>query len=263
MSNSNYVIGKPEFFHIPQLRKLWKDTFEDTDKFLDVFHSTAFSLERCRCVLIHDVVVAALYWFDCTFMNQPIAYIYAVATAKAFRGQGLCHALMDNTHKHLEESGYVGALLSPASETLFDFYENIGYKTCAFRKEIIFDEDTLHAFEAKKIAIRKIDKDEFAKFRPQFLPKNAVLQEHENLDFLETQATFYAGDDFLLTAQQNESHLQGIEFLGDASAIPSILQKLNCTSGVFHTLGKEKPCGMYYSFTDNTPMPSYFGFTFE
>lgn len=259
----NYTIGKPTVSHIPQLRSLWKDTFGDTDDFLDIFQSTAFSLNRCRCVFINNEVVAALYWFHCEFCNQPIAYIYAVATAKDYRGQGICHALMDNTHKHLKERGYVGALLSPASETLFEFYENMGYKTCAFRNEIMVKEDTLYAFETNEIHMQEISKAEFTKLRPKFLPDDAVLQEQENLDFLETQATFYAGDDFLLTAQQNESHLQGIEFLGDASVIPSILRKLDCTSGVFHTIGNEKPCGMYYSFTDNTPMPSYLGFTFE
>lgn len=263
MPSPNYTIGKPEGSHIPQLRQLWKDTFCDTDDFLDIFHSTAFSLDRCRCVSFNGQVVAALYWFDCVFRNQPIAYIYAVATAKNFRGQGLCHALMDNTHKHLKERGYVGTLLSPASDTLFLFYEKMGYQTCAFRNEIMVKEDRLYAFETDEIHMQELSKAEFAKLRPKFLPADAVLQEQENLDFLETQATFYAGDDFLLTAQQNESHLQGIEFLGDASVLPSILKTLDCTSGVFHTIGDEKPCGMYYAFIDNSPMPSYLGFTFE
>jgi len=263
MSDLNYVIGQPEISYISQLRNLWKDTFGDSDEFLDIFHATAFSLKRCRCVLLQGELVAALYWFDCEFQNKPIAYIYAVATAKEHRGRGLCHALMEDTHEHLKELGYAGAILSPASESLFKFYKKMGYKTCAYNNELIFKEDTLYALEEKDIAFRKIDKNEFTKLRPHFLPPNAVLQENENLDFLETQADFYTGNHFLLTAQKDGEFLHGIEFLGDTSIIPTILKVMKCTSGNFRTIGNEKPFGMYYSFVDIGNIPSYIGFVFD
>lgn len=254
---------EPLSSQIHELRTLWKETFGDTDEFLDLFHSTAFSLNRCRCAVQDGKIVAALYWFDCSFSGNSIAYIYAVATAKEYRGQGICHALMESTHMHLKELGYAGAILSPASKSLFDFYEKMGYKTCAYNDELIFKEDSLYAFEKSDITIRKIDKNEFARLRQDFLPKDAVLQENENLDFLETQAEFFTGKNFLLTAQKNDSHLQGIEFLGDTSVIPAILQALHCTSGNFRTVGKENPFGMYYAFTEATSTPSYIGFVFD
>ncbi len=256
-------ISHPLPSQICELRKLWKDTFGDSDAFLDLFEETAFSPKRCRCVVINDKVVAALYWFDCEFQENTIAYIYAVATEKEFRGQGICHALMKDTHKHLKENGYVGAILSPANDHLFDFYEKMGYKTCAHTSELVFKEDSLYAFDKKDISLRKITKEEFAKLRRDFLPKDAVLQEKENLAFLEKQADFFTGNKFLLTAQKKESHLQGIEFLGDTSLIPSILKYLGCTSGHFRTTGNEKPFGMYLSFKDIGSIPSYIGFIFD
>ena len=33
---------------IPGLRELWKKAFGDTDEFLDLFFSTAYSPDRCR-----------------------------------------------------------------------------------------------------------------------------------------------------------------------------------------------------------------------
>ena len=130
-SCNDICIQPPHPFQASELRQLWKKTFGDSDAFLDIFFDTAFSTKRCMCVTCKDSVAAALYWFDCTFSNQKIAYIYAVATAKEFRGQGLCHSLMEHTHSHLKEQGYAGTILSPAEKTLFDFYEKMGYQTCA------------------------------------------------------------------------------------------------------------------------------------
>lgn len=263
------MIGQPLSSQIMELRKLWKETFGDSDAFLDTFEKTAFSLDRCRCVTIDGCVIAALYWFDCSFLGQPIAYIYAVATAKAFRGQGICHALMKNTHEHLKEAGYEGAILSPASDELFSFYEKMGYETCSYVEELSFDEDTLVSYSDKcrttteDFSLRAISKEEFVKLRREFLPKDAVLQEKENLDFLETQASFYAGNEFLLTARKEGDSLQGIEFLGDASVLPAILQKMNCTCGTFRTIGMTRPFGMYYSFTGSSRKPAYLGFIFD
>ena len=93
-------IDKPNPTQIPALRNLWKEAFGDTDAFLDTFFSTAFSEERCRLVTIEVDVAAALYWFDCLYMDQSAAYSYAVATATAYRGQGICHKLMADTSQH-------------------------------------------------------------------------------------------------------------------------------------------------------------------
>jgi len=94
-------IDYPLESQIGGLRLLWKEAFGDTDALLDVFWSTAFAADRCRCITIDDEVAAALYWFDCRFDDRPIAYIYAVATAKAQRKQGLCRKLMEDTRNLL------------------------------------------------------------------------------------------------------------------------------------------------------------------
>lgn len=261
--NLELFIGSPLPSQVAELRHLWKNTFGDSDTFLDLFQETAFSLDRCRCVTLGGHVTAALYWFDCLLENKKIAYIYAVATDKNYRRQGLCQALMEHTHKHLKDFGYEGAILSPASEELIRFYEKLGYQICTYIDELSFDENTLIAYEKRELSLRNISKEEFANLRRKLLPENALLQEKENLDFLETQADFYAGNDFLLTARKEGNTLQGIEFLGNTSVIPAVLQKLNCSSGTFRTIGKDKPFGMYYSFTDSGLKPEYLGFVFD
>ena len=291
-----YNIQPPLSSQIPKLRQLWKDTFGDSDAFLDMFFETAFSLERCVCVTSYTYLVASLYWFDCEFSGQKIAYIYAVATANEYRGQGICHALMEYTHAHLKAHGYAGAILSPAEESLFSFYEKMGYRTCAYTKEITYNltepklllenskcdpclygniksEQTLYFFKKTALRLHKISKAEFAQLRRTFLPHNAVIQENENLDFLEKQAVFYTGENFLFTVLDSEmdgdgsfsldKHLHGIEFLGDESRIPDILNALGYTSCSFRTIGDGKPFGMYLSFTESDSVPDYLGFAFD
>lgn len=254
----NININAPVKSQIPQLRALWREAFNDTEEFLDAFGTTAFSSQRCLGVTIDNKIVAALYWFDCLYRDKPIAYLYAVATAKAYREQGICHKLMKYTHIHLTNRGYDGVILVPGTQNLFEFYAQMGYKSCS----------TIHEFDSLSIApqipIRQIDKNEYATLRRQFLPKDSVLQEKENLDFLQTQVSFYAGTDFLLAACRDENILHGIELLGEQTNAPGILHSLGCDKGFFRTPGGNLPFAMYLSLGDSIlPPPKYFGLAFD
>ena len=66
------IIDKPRPEHIRNLRQLWQEAFGDTDAFLDTFFDTAFSPERCFCVLDRDVPVSVVYWFDCACREKKI-----------------------------------------------------------------------------------------------------------------------------------------------------------------------------------------------
>ena len=90
------TVTTPDCRHIPELRSLWKTAFGDEDAFLDAFFSTAYSPDRCRCIIEDDGIQAALYWFDASCAGHKFAYLYAVATDPAHRGKGLCRKLMED-----------------------------------------------------------------------------------------------------------------------------------------------------------------------
>lgn len=253
-------IKSPNTSHIPAMRALWKEAFGDTDDFLDNFYKTAYSPKHSRIITLYNKVVAALYWFDCSYNNMPIAYIYAVATATTARGQGYCHKLMETTHKHLKMQGYAGAILVPGDASLVKLYENMGYN-------ISTHIDIIHCNgKPTDIELHLIDKDEYARRRRSLLPEGSVLQEHENLDFLETQVSFYAGDNILLAARINDDTLLGAELLGNTSFAPYIVNSLGCSTGVFRSPGHENPFAMYLPLLDNSSNfapPSYFSFAFD
>lgn len=253
-------ISTPQKPQLPSLRSLWQEAFGDTEEFLDTFYATAFHPERCLCVTIEDTVTAALYWFDCQHETKPIAYLYAVATAKSFRGQGLCHKLMEHTHCHLAALGYEGSILVPGSPELFSFYESMGYQTCSSVNQITCN----GADTSEKFNLRQTDKAEYAMLRRQFLPQGGVIQEKENLDFLEAQARFYTGSGFLLAACKEGSVLRVLELLGETRFSCDMVSALGCSRGVLRTPGKDIPFAMYRPLGNSKlSAPTYFGLPFD
>lgn len=238
------------------LRGLWREAFGDTDAFLDSFFTTAFSPERYRCLIRDGRLAAALYWFDCEYQGEPLAYLYAVATDRQFRGQGLCHRLMEQTHRDLARLGYRGTLLVPGEPALIALYRGMGYEVCT----------TLRTFTCapggRAASMGAIDALEYAKRRRALLPQGGVIQERENLAFLDAQAEFYAGSQFLLAARRQGDTLSGWELLGDASQAPGILLALNCRAGTFRTPGSGREFAMYRPLKPGAA-PSYFGFAFD
>ena len=250
------IINEPQFTDLPHLRNLWMEAFEDSKEFWFYFIHKAKPLRCCRCVWEGQTLAAALYWFDCTWEGKKLAYLYGVATAAAFRGRGLCRALMENTHAHLKELGYDGCILVPGGPELFEMYRKMGYSTCTCVREF-----TCTSGEA--ISVRPLTAEEYTLLRRQFLPAGGVLQEGKTIDLLESQCKFYAGEHFLALCSADKQTLIVSELLGDANAAPGLLGALGYTQGKFRVPGEEKPFAMYHPLTDDTSAPSYFGLAMD
>jgi len=247
------IIDYPAENSVPQLRSLWKEAFGDEDAFLDSFFDKAYSPDRCRCVTVDEQIVAALYWFDCSWEGKPLAYLYAVATAKAYRGQGLCRKLMTSTQEHLKYLGYAGAVLVPGDPSLFGFYEKMDYR--AFSPV----EDFSCQQEEPAVPLRQVDALEYARLRQELLPQGGILQEGELLTLLDTLGEFYAGEGFLMAGTREVSHWQTQEFLGNIRHAPGILNTLGLQTGHFRTPGNGRNNAMILPFSPMENLPTYFG----
>ena len=249
------IIDRPK--DTAPLRQLWQQTFGDTEEFLDIFFSVTYSPERCRCLYAHGQLAAALYWFDCHWEGKKLAYLYAVATDNAFRGQGFCRALIENTHAHLRENGYHGAILVPNGADLFGLYHKLGYRTCSFMSTFF------SKAAGDPIPLQTISKEEYAALRREKLPADGVIQEGEALTLLDAYSRFYKGDGLLLTAYPENGKLRVGELLGDPAAAPGILTALGYPEGYFRTPGNEIPFAMYYPLTEDTATPKYLGLALD
>ncbi len=246
-------IDYPAQEQIGQLKALWQEAFGDSEEFLAQFYTHGFAPDRCRCLTANSQLCAALYWFDCHLDGRPLAYLYAIATAKSHRGQGLCRILMENTLSLLKNLGYAGAILVPAEEGLFPMYEKMDFSQSVPITELFC------IAAAPAAQMRKLTAVEFCRLRRDYLPAGGVVQE-SGIEFLDTMADFYAGADFLVTVSKEDAFFP--ELLGNRTAAPHILTALNKKAGRFRTVGTEKPFALYHSFCD-APTPAYFSLAFD
>lgn len=251
------TIDKPGVGSLPGLRRLWQQAFGDSTEFIDGFFRTGFSPERCRCVETEGQVAAALYWFDCLWEGRKIAYIYAVATEKDFRGKGVCRALMEDTHRHLQSLGYAGAALVPSEEGLFALYGGLGYRSFCPMK-------TLDITPGKeKVSVQPISPAQYAELRAERLPRGGIVQGGDTLSFLASYAGFYVGGSGLFCAAQEGDTLYFQEFLGEPEELPGIVAALGAKRAKVRLPGGEKPFAMYRSFTEDGQLPSYLGIALD
>lgn len=228
------IIDRPDSSLIPALRRLWKQAFGDSDTFLDGFFQTGFSFDRCRCLHTDGVLAAALYWFDCTWGNKKVAYIYAVATDDAFRGKGLCRALMEDTHQHLQSLGYAGAVLVPVSRELVTMYAKFGYRSfCPIKKATIPAKDVMAAVS--------ISPEEYQHLRQALLSKNAVLHGDTGLQFFVTYGGFYKTENAIFCGYWENDTFHFEEILGQLPAQQEDFSE-----------------GMYLSLNGDPSLPDYF-----
>ena len=251
------TIDSPKNSHAMALRSLFADSFGEGEAFLDDFFNLAYSPSRARVLTESDEVLSALYWFDCELCGKKLAYIFAVSTARAERGRGLCSALMNDTHAHLRSLDYAGALLVPAEQSLFGFYERLGYKAATGIAEI-------SATASKSAAdLRELSPEEYLSLREKFLPTGGVKEGIEVIKLLAKGAKLYTGGDFILAARKSGNELLGIELLGNTEKFSDILASLKCTSGAFRTVGEDRSFSMMLPFTEDLPTPTYLGIALD
>lgn len=246
-------IDHPRFADLPRLRQLWQAVFGDSDAFLDLFFSTAFSPDHCLCVRLDQQIVAAAYWMDCSFSGQTAAYVYAVVTAPVHRGQGHCRRLMDAIHRQLSDDGYCGSLLVPAEDGLRQMYATMGYRDFGGIRECSYAADDAIC------QLRSLDPQEFSILRRQYLPQGGVVQEGKSLSLLAGLADFYAGENHLLAVSREGNRI--LECLGDPNNIPPSLAALGIPQAAVRLPGNQ-PFAMYRPLKQ-IPPPTYFAFAFD
>lgn len=250
-------IDHPGKENITGLKELWREAFGDTYEDIDRFFDTAFSPLRCMCIADGKDIAAALYWFECEYKCKKAAYIYAVATARDYRGRGMCHMLMDASHRLLREQGFAVAVLVPGESTLFDFYGKMGYKTFCSVSEYTFNADDLG------VSLQKICKEEYSAVRRELLPEDSVIQERECIDYLSSYAELYKGDGFLCACVKSGDFLRITELLGEGKP-EGIAYALSCNAGSVRREGAGRRFAMYLMLGNEiAEPPRYFGLAFD
>ncbi len=127
---------------LPALLQLWQEAFgdgsgEEASYYFARRHQPQHmlvALEKGRAAGMLTMLPVELAAPGSSF---PARYIFAVATLKAFRGQGISTRLLEAAHSHMRQTGAAASLLVPATPSLFDFYGRRGYKAAFYLDSLV------------------------------------------------------------------------------------------------------------------------------
>lgn len=136
---------------IPELKALWQEVFQEEKAYLDAFFIKLFKEENALIYEEDDQIVAALHMIPYTMMTDGVEhrllYLYAIGTMPGYRGRGYAGAITREALRIAEDRGYSGAFLVPAEESLFRWYEGMGFETVFQKTQMRMDAEELLLLE--------------------------------------------------------------------------------------------------------------------
>lgn len=137
------------------LKKLWKTSFDDSEKALDAFFEKTVSEQNVLAVFCEECAVGALYMLESEIavcdVTYPAYYIYAVCTHPNFRGNGIMHMLFGKLQSVAKEREVPYLFLIPENENLFAAYRKMG-----FRNAIVYKAETFSHGEYMQDGLKKL-----------------------------------------------------------------------------------------------------------
>ena len=122
----------------PVVRQMWKKCFDDSDEFLDIYFKYKYKNENTLIYFYEGKAVASLQMLPYTirFYKEliPFSYFAGLCTLPEYRKKGFMAQLIYKAHEILVERKIPLAILIPAEDWLYGFYEKYGY-------EQVFEQD--------------------------------------------------------------------------------------------------------------------------
>lgn len=130
---------------LPKMKALWRDTFGDSDEFIDLFFSKFYKPRKAFLRFDGDELVSMLFYMDVKVKFDgrrfKTAYLYGVATKLSERRQGHFTALHTALLEELTAKKYDLIITIPQGDSLFSFYKDIGYtlplRRCEYELETV------------------------------------------------------------------------------------------------------------------------------
>ncbi|MEG1719365.1 MAG: GNAT family N-acetyltransferase [Clostridia bacterium] len=168
---------------IPALKALWKEIFNDTNEYIELFFDSIKIQTQALVYETDNTIIGMLFFTDYDVKIdstiKKASYISGIGITETERRKGLMQVLLNNALDILEKRNTDYALLIPATTELYKTYHNFG-----FEKTI-----TLHTFTITRDEIQKAEELELKQgplpiFIYENLTKslnNIVLQSKNNI----------------------------------------------------------------------------------
>jgi predicted acetyltransferase len=125
---------------IPELKALWRDVFQEEEAYLEAFFVKIFKGDNALLYEEDGRIAAALHMVPYSMVvdevEHPLLYLYAIGTLPEYRGKGYAGDITREALRLAEDRGYSAAFLVPAEESLFLWYERMGFETVFYKTTI-------------------------------------------------------------------------------------------------------------------------------
>ncbi len=151
------MILHPDISHYQSIKSLWKEIFNETDDFLNLFFEKIFHPENCLIAINEaNKLCAALQMIPYSFVVNgktiSASYIYAVMTAPDERKKGYMDLLLNTAFEKLHRENIPLVFLIPQEEYLIDIYRKYGFEQAfKIQKETVSLPDSSEAYFAPSI----------------------------------------------------------------------------------------------------------------
>lgn len=126
-----------------EVRKLWKQCFNDSDEFIEMYFRLCYSSESTMTIQSGNMIVSSLQMpsYPMTFGGVEIqtAYISGACTHPDFRSKGAMRQLLAESFGRMVQKNIPLSILIPAEPELFDYYARTGYAPAFFRASTALD----------------------------------------------------------------------------------------------------------------------------
>ena len=116
----------PKSYDIDLIFPLWNEAFGDSRRVVETYLAAIKPYSQLFLCADEKVPVSMLFAVKETVSSFEIAYIYAVATAKSHRNQGLAAKLLSFAEETLKNQ-VAACILCPAEPSLAAYYARLGY----------------------------------------------------------------------------------------------------------------------------------------
>lgn len=170
------------------LINLWHEVFEDSVEYIENFLNYNFENNFVIVAKQGEKLVSAYYLIKTRFENTDSFYLYAAATLPRYRKFGIMGKLINFGIDFAKKTNVRYIILSPANESLYNYYQKFGFKTVFYINRYKLDSNI---FDIRSISQTAIDSEKILFIREKYLKDIPHLTFDKKLiDYLISEAKF-------------------------------------------------------------------------
>lgn len=221
---------------------LWKNTFHDSNYYLNLVFDTYFSYDNAFTVYDGKNLIAALLGVEYEFQAPDERegtkkfkgmYLCGLATHPDYRRKGIMGQLMEDVERIAKARGYIITFLIPADFHLREYYRKKGYVTSSYKRIQIEKSKKLETQNKMYIyTFKELSK----KGKFEFIKDVAIWCSDKDKQDTDTISVLHSSKDMMAIISENENSF----FIADSTFDPEypILAKVRAV--VFPTYPDEE-----------------------